>query len=48
MTDWKNGKGFVKKEESLTYIEIKDAGHMVPMNQPKLSLEMLNDFIHEN
>ena len=33
--------GFVKTFENLTYLKILDAGHMVPMDQPAVSLVMM-------
>ncbi|XP_059314690.1 serine carboxypeptidase-like [Lycium ferocissimum] len=34
-------KGVQKNYGSLTFLKVKDAGHMVPMDQPKAALEML-------
>jgi cathepsin A (carboxypeptidase C) len=41
-----NGKpaGEFKNVDNLTFLRIYDAGHMVPMDQPEVSLEMLNQF----
>jgi hypothetical protein len=33
--------GFVKTFENLTYLKILEAGHMVPMDQPSVSLAMM-------
>ncbi|KAL8241453.1 hypothetical protein R6Q59_014807 [Mikania micrantha] len=33
--------GLLKKYGPLTFLEVHDAGHMVPMDQPKVSLQML-------
>ncbi|KAL7455890.1 hypothetical protein ACHAWC_009340 [Mediolabrus comicus] len=33
--------GYVKTFENLTYLKILEAGHMVPMDQPAVSLEMM-------
>ncbi|CAI2370516.1 unnamed protein product [Moneuplotes crassus] len=37
--------GEYKKVKDLTFIRVYNAGHMVPMDQPKRALEMLKDFI---
>ncbi|KAK4486899.1 hypothetical protein RD792_006208 [Penstemon davidsonii] len=34
-------KGLIKRHGPLTFIKVHNAGHMVPMDQPKASLEML-------
>ncbi|CAL5336159.1 unnamed protein product [Camellia sinensis] len=33
--------GLLKNHGPLTFLKVHDAGHMVPMDQPKASLEML-------
>ncbi|GKA58471.1 serine carboxypeptidase-like protein [Tanacetum coccineum] len=33
--------GLLKSHGPLTFLEVRDAGHMVPMDQPKASLQML-------
>ena len=37
--------GALKSHENLRFLRVFDAGHMVPMNQPKAALKMLTDFI---
>ena len=32
----------------LTFLKVRDAGHMVPMDQPKASLEMLRRWMQGN
>ncbi|QLG71960.1 hypothetical protein HG535_0C03120 [Zygotorulaspora mrakii] len=39
--------GQIKKFGPLTFLRVYDAGHMVPMDQPESSLEMLNGWIHD-
>lgn len=34
-------KGVQKNHGPLTFLKVHDAGHMVPMDQPKAALEML-------
>jgi cathepsin A (carboxypeptidase C) len=36
--------GEYKNVDNLTFLRVYDAGHMVPMDQPQISLEMLNQF----
>ena len=45
--DWQGGAGMRRqtKDGSFQFIVVKKSGHMVPMNQPQVSLQMLNDFI---
>ncbi|XP_055833783.1 serine carboxypeptidase-like [Solanum dulcamara] len=38
-------KGVQKKYGPLTFLKVHDAGHMVPMDQPKAALEMLQRWI---
>ena len=48
-TEWQvNGlrAGYIKEYKSLKYLLVVDAGHMVPLNQPAISLEMLFRFLH--
>ena len=47
--DWVlNGKtvGSIKIYGRLTYLEIEDAGHMAPTNQPEVSQEMVRSFLN--
>eukprot|EP01061_Rhynchopus_euleeides_P021696 TRINITY_DN353_c0_g1_i4.p1 TRINITY_DN353_c0_g1~~TRINITY_DN353_c0_g1_i4.p1 ORF type:complete len:466 (+),score=199.44 TRINITY_DN353_c0_g1_i4:46-1398(+) len=43
-----DGKEAGKKRSygGFSFVQVHEAGHMVPMDQPKFALEMLNDFIH--
>jgi len=46
--DWKVNGAIAGKSKSvpgLTFLQVYDAGHMVPMNQPKNALEMVKEFI---
>lgn len=38
--------GLAKSNGPLTFLKVHNAGHMVPMDQPKASLEMLQRWIH--
>ncbi|KAL6074662.1 Carboxypeptidase [Balamuthia mandrillaris] len=47
-TDWKvsgSVAGHVKSEQGFTWLKVEDAGHMVPMDQPKNALDMLKRFL---
>jgi cathepsin A (carboxypeptidase C) len=37
--------GEYKRRDNLTFLRVYEAGHMVPMDQPKVALEMLRQFI---
>lgn len=37
--------GEFKNVKNLTFLRVYEAGHMVPMDQPSVSLEMLNQFV---
>lgn len=46
--DWKvsgTTAGKSKSAQGLTFLQVYDAGHMVPMNQPKNALEMVKEVI---
>ena len=48
-TDWTFGGekvGEFKSFANLTFLEVEGAGHMVPMDQPEVSLEMIRLFIN--
>lgn len=49
VTDWKvNGTsaGTLQTSNGFSFLRVYDAGHMVPMNQPKNALEMVRQFIN--
>lgn len=37
--------GQLKSHGPLTFLKVHDAGHMVPMDQPKASLQMLQNWM---
>ncbi|KAH0729803.1 hypothetical protein KY290_000882 [Solanum tuberosum] len=41
-------KGVQKKYGPLMFLKVHDAGHIVPMDQPKAALEMLQRWTHGN
>ena len=43
-TDW-DGKGLATQHKGLTFLQVYDAGHMVPADQPEVALEMLKVFL---
>ena len=45
-----NGKevGKVRTAQGFTFLQVYDAGHMVPLDQPAVALGMLNQFIQQN
>ena len=49
MAPWKiNGqvRGFYKRFDNLELRSVNDAGHLLPMDQGEVALNMLNDFIN--
>eukprot|EP00934_Nitzschia_sp_Nitz4_P007750 Nitzschia sp. Nitz4//scaffold25_size161228//156007//157719//NITZ4_002458-RA/size161228-processed-gene-0.174-mRNA-1//1//CDS//3329544670//7740//frame0 len=43
--DWNNGKGLARTSSGFTFLQVYDAGHMVPADQPEASLDMLKTFL---
>ncbi|KAI6246455.1 Carboxypeptidase Y A [Erysiphe necator] len=41
-----NKYGKIKSSGNFTFLQIFEAGHMVPMNQPEVSLDFLNRWLH--
>ena len=41
--EWK-GYGLARSADNLTFLQVYDAGHMVPSDQPKVALEMISLF----
>ena len=37
--------GFVKEYENVTFMTVKNAGHMVPTNAPGPALQMISNFL---
>ena len=42
--DWK-GAGLARTAQGLTYLQVYDAGHMVPTDQPEVALDMIANFL---
>jgi cathepsin A (carboxypeptidase C) len=38
--------GMVKHAKNLLFVQVYEAGHMVPYDQPEHSLELINMFLH--
>lgn len=43
--DWNNKAGLSRTANGLTFLQVYDAGHMVPSDQPAHALEMITQFI---
>ena len=43
--DWNDGKGLARTYGGFTFLQVYDAGHMVPKDQPKVSLDMIANFV---
>mmetsp|Transcript_29880 Transcript_29880/g.54929 ORF Transcript_29880/g.54929 Transcript_29880/m.54929 type:complete len:637 (-) Transcript_29880:854-2764(-) len=44
--DWNNGAGLARTANGLTFLQVYDAGHMVPSDQPEHSLTMITQFLN--
>ena len=42
----KSPAGYVKEYQNLIYLKIREAGHMVPLDQPRVSLDMISTFMY--
>lgn len=38
--------GYITKVDNLSYILVRNSGHMVPADQPKWAFDMINRFTH--
>ena len=43
--EW-NQQGLARTYEKLTFLQVYNAGHMVPMDQPQAALAMMANFVH--
>ena len=43
--DWNDGGGLARSSNGLTFLQVFDAGHMVPSDQPEQSLDMIRQFL---
>ena len=43
--DWK-GQGLVRTADGLTFLQVYDAGHMVPADKPAVALDMIATFLN--
>ena len=44
--DWNNGGGLARSSNGLTFLQVFDAGHMVPSDQPEQALHMITQFLN--
>ncbi|MCP4147812.1 MAG: S10 family peptidase [bacterium] len=42
-----DSKGFIKQYKNLTQVVIPLSGHLVPMNRPEVSLDMINNYVFQ-
>jgi cathepsin A (carboxypeptidase C) len=42
---WKD-QGLARTAQGLTFLQVYDAGHMVPADQPKVALDMIGNFMN--
>ena len=45
-TETGSPSGWLKSHRNLEFLKVPDSGHMVPMDQPAISLEMITDFLN--
>lgn len=45
---WGSNAGLVRTSHNLTFLQVFDAGHMVPTDQPENALYLVNDFLEGN
>lgn len=43
---WNENAGLARTSSGLTFLQVVDAGHMVPSDQPEVSLTMLKTFLN--
>lgn len=43
--DWNENSGLSKTAEGLTFLQVYDAGHMVPTDKPEVALKMIEAFV---
>jgi len=46
--EWNMGAGLARSAGGLTFLQVHDAGHMVPYDQPAVSLDLIKDFVNGN
>jgi cathepsin A (carboxypeptidase C) len=44
--DWNSGKGLARTANGFTFLQVYDAGHMVPSDQPEVALDMIKIFVN--
>lgn len=44
--DWNSGGGLARTSNGLTFLQVYDAGHMVPSDQPEQALTMITQFLN--
>jgi cathepsin A (carboxypeptidase C) len=46
--EWGENMGLARSSNGLTFLQVYDAGHMVPTDQPEVALTMINNFLKGN
>jgi len=44
--EWNSGAGLARTSNGLTFLQVYDAGHMVPSDQPEHALDMITQFVN--
>ena len=43
--EWGDKSGLVRSSHGFTFLQVYDAGHMVPSDQPEVALRMITEFM---
>ena len=43
--EWGEGAGLARTASGFTFMQVYDAGHMVPSDQPQVALDMIQNFV---
>eukprot|EP00550_Attheya_septentrionalis_P004496 CAMPEP_0198285034 /NCGR_PEP_ID=MMETSP1449-20131203/4348_1 /TAXON_ID=420275 /ORGANISM="Attheya septentrionalis, Strain CCMP2084" /LENGTH=554 /DNA_ID=CAMNT_0043982271 /DNA_START=44 /DNA_END=1708 /DNA_ORIENTATION=+ len=44
--DWNSGSGLARTANGFTFLQVYDAGHMVPADKPEVALDMISQFVN--
>ena len=43
---WNHDSGLIRSSHNLSFVQVFDAGHMVPTDQPEVALDLITQFIN--
>ena len=44
--EWGDKSGLARTSNGFTFLQVYDAGHMVPSDQPEVALKMITNFVN--